>query len=87
MAGARLASREATALLQHLRQVDPNLSPATVEDLRDALDQQLRQVDHRVEELRGIFRCNRRRFIKDYWRGKVPDLQLRWTDPRGHQRG
>ena len=39
VAGARLASREATALLEHLRQVDPDLSPATMEDLRDALDQ------------------------------------------------
>ena len=25
-----------------------------------------------------VLRCNRRRSIKDYWRGKVPDLQLRW---------
>ena len=40
-AGAELASREATDLLQHLRQVDPDVSPATMEDLRAALDQQL----------------------------------------------
>ena len=40
-AGARLASRKPTALLQHLGQVDPGLSPATMEDLRVALDQHL----------------------------------------------
>ena len=32
-----------------------------------------------MEELRGVFRCNRRRSIKEYWRGRVRDLQLRWT--------
>ena len=36
-----------------------------------------------LEELRGVLRRNRRRSIKDYWRGKVPDLQLRWTAIRG----
>ena len=66
-------------MLQHLRQVDPDLSPATVEDLRAALDQQLQQLEARVEELRGVLVGNRRRSIKDYWRGRVPDLQLRWT--------
>ena len=61
----------------------PDLSPASVEDLRAALDQQLRQLETRVEELRGVLRSNRRRSIKDYWRGRVPDLQLRWTAIRG----
>ena len=65
------------------KQVDPGLSPATVEDLRPALDQQLHQLETRVEELRGVLRSNRRRSIKDYWRGRVPDLQLRWTAIRG----
>ena len=36
---ARLHSHEGTALLRHLRQVDPDLSPATVEDLHAALDE------------------------------------------------
>ena len=78
-----LHSQAATALLQHLRRVDPNLSPASVEDLRAALDQQLHELETRVEELRGVLRSNRRRSIKDYWRGRVPDLQLRWTAIRG----
>ena len=52
-AAAGLHSQEATALLQHLRQVDTDLSPASVEDLRAALDQQLRLLETRVEELRG----------------------------------
>ena len=82
-AAAGLHSREAAALLQHLRQVDPDLSPATVEDLHAALDRQLHQLEAGVEELRGVLRSNRRRFIKDYWRGRVPDLQLRWTAIRG----
>ena len=64
--GAGLTSREAAALLQHLRQPDPALSPATVEDLRDALDQQLQQLDQRVEKLRGVLKRNRRGSIKDY---------------------
>ena len=80
---AGLHSQEATAMLQHLRRVDPDLSPASVEDLRAALDQQLHQLETRVEELRGVLRSNRRRSIKDYWRGRVPDLQLRWTAIRG----
>ena len=80
---AGLHSQEATALLQHLRRVDPDLSPASVEDLRAALDQQLHQLETRVEELRDVLRSNRRRSIKDYWRGRVPDLQLRWTAIRG----
>ena len=70
-------------MLQHLQRVDPDLFPASVEDLRAALDQQLHQLETRVEELRGVLRSNRRRSIKDYWRGKVPDLQLRWTAIRG----
>ena len=70
-------------MLQHLRRVDPHLSPASVEDLRAALDQQLHRLETRVEELRGVLRSNRRRSIKDYWRGRVPDLQLRWTAIRG----
>ena len=37
-ATAGLHSQEAAALLRHLRQVDPDLFPATVEDLRAALD-------------------------------------------------
>ena len=78
-AAAGLHSQEATALLQHLRRVDPDLSPASMEDLCAALDQQLHQLETRVEELRGVLRSNRRRSIKDYWRGRVPDLQLRWT--------
>ena len=36
-----------------------------------------------MEELRDVRRSNRRRSIKDYWRGRVPDLQLRWTAIRG----
>ena len=76
-------SQEAAALLRHLWRVDPELSPAKVEDLRTALDQQLQQLETRVEELRGVLRSNRRRSIKDYWRGRVPDLQLRWTAIRG----
>ena len=36
-----------------------------------------------MEELRDVLRSNRRRSIKDYWRGRVPDLQLRWTAIRG----
>ena len=82
-AAAGLHSKEATALLHHLRRVDPDLSPASVEDLRAALDQQLHQLETRVEELRDVLRSNRRRSIKDYWRGRVPDLQLRWTAIRG----
>ena len=82
-AAAGLHSQETTALLQHLRRVDPDLSPASVEDLRAALDQQLHQLETRVEELRGVLRSNRRRSIKDYRRGRVPDLQLRWTAIRG----
>ena len=70
-------------MLRHLRQVDPDLFPATVEDLHAALDRQLHQLEARVEELRGVLRSNRRRSIKDYWRGRVPDLQLRWTAIRG----
>ena len=70
-------------MLRHLRQVDPDLSPATVEDLHAALDRQLHQLGARVEQLRGVLRSNRRRSIKDYWRGRVPDLQLRWTAIRG----
>ena len=56
---------------------------SSVEDLRAALDQQLRQLETRVEELWGVLRSNGRRSIKDYWRGRVPDLQLRWTAIRG----
>ena len=58
--------------------MDPDLAPATVEDLHATLDRQLHQLETRVEELRGVLGSNRRRFIKDYWRGRVPDLQLRW---------
>ena len=54
-----------------------------MEDLRAAPDLQLQQLESRVEELKGVLRCNRRRSIKDYWRSKVPDLQLRWTAIRG----
>ena len=75
--GARLASRDVIALLQHLRQVNPQLSPATMEDLCDALDHQLQQLDLLVEELRSFLIRNRRWSIKDYRLGKVPDLQLR----------
>ena len=82
-AAARLHSREAAALLQHLGQVDPNLSPATMEYLNTALSRQLQQLEAPVQELRGVLRCNMRRSIKDYWRGMVPDLQLRWTAIRG----
>ena len=82
-ATAGLHPREAAALLRHLQQVDPELFPATVEDLRAAVDQQLHQLETRMEELRGVLRSNRRRSIKDYWRGRVPDLQLRWTAIRG----
>ena len=64
--GARLAYREADALLQHFRRVDPKLSPATMEDLRDAVDEQLQQLDQRAEELTGVLRRNRRGSIKDY---------------------
>ena len=82
-AAAGLHSQEATALRQHLWWVDPDLSPASVEDLRAALEQQLHQLETHVEELRGVLRSNRRRSIKDYWRGRVPDLQLRWMAMRG----
>ena len=85
---AGLHSQEAAALLQQPRQVVPSLSPATAEDLQAALDLQLHQLESRVEELRGGLRSNRRKSIKDYWRGRVTDLQLRSTVIRGgHQRG
>ena len=80
--GGKFAYEEAAVLLQHLRQVDPDLSPATMEDLCHAMDQQLEQLDQHVQELRGVLIRNRRRSIKD-WRGKVPDLQLWWTTIRG----
>ena len=54
-----------------------------MDDLRAALDQQLKQLEIRVEQLRGVLKSNRRRSIKNYWRGRVPDLQLRWTAIRG----
>ena len=60
------ASREATSLVQHLWRLDPDQSPATMDDLREALDRQLQQLEHKVEELMGVIRCNRRRSIKDY---------------------
>ena len=41
-----------------------------------ALEQQLHKLETGVEELRGVLRSNRRRSIKDYWRRRVPDLQL-----------
>ena len=63
---ARLHSQEAAVLLRHLRQMDPDLSPATVEDLHAALDQQRQQLETRVEELRVVVRSNRRRSTKDY---------------------
>ena len=65
-ATARLHSQVAAALLRHLRQVDPDLSPATVEDLRAALDRHLHQLEIRSDELRDVLRSNRRRSIKDY---------------------
>ena len=80
---AGLHSQEAAALLRHLRRVDPDLSPATAEELRAAVDQQLHHLETHVEELRDVLRSNKRRSIKDYWRGRVPDLQLRWTAIRG----
>ena len=64
-ATAGLHSQEAATLLRHLRKVDSDLSPATVEDLRVALDRQLHQLETRVEELRDVLRSNRRRSIKD----------------------
>ena len=78
-ASAGLASREATALLPHLPQADPDLSPATMEDLRASLDEWLQQLECGVEEHMGFLRCNRRNCIKDYWRSKMPDRQLLWT--------
>ena len=63
--GARLASKKAAAPLQHLRQVDPELSPATMQELCDALDHQLQQLDQRVEELRGALARIRHKSIKD----------------------
>ena len=36
-----------------------------------------------MEELRGVLRSKRCRSIKDYWRGRVPDVQIRWTLIRG----
>ena len=54
-----------------------------MEDLRAALDLLLQQLESREEELSGVVRCNRRRSVKDYWRSKVPDLQLCWTAIRG----
>ena len=61
----------------------PDLFPPTMEDLNTALGQQLQQLEARVEEPRGVLRCNKRRSIKDYWRGRLPDLQVRWTAIRG----
>ena len=80
---AGLASEEATALLRHLRQAAPDLSPATMEDLRAALDLQLQELKSRLEEVMGVLRCNRCYSIKDYWRSKMPDLQLCCTAIRG----
>ena len=80
---AGLQSWEGSALLRNLQQVDPDLSPITLEDLQAALDQQLQHLEARVEEMRGVLGCNWRRSIKDFWRGRVPDLQLRWKAIRG----
>ena len=82
-ATAGLHSLEVAALLRHLRQVDPDLSPATVEDLPAAFGRQLHELETRVEERRDVLRRNRRGSIKDYLRGRMPDLHLRWTAIRG----
>ena len=50
-----------------------------MEDLRDTLGQPHQQLHQRVEELRGVLRRHRPKYIKDCCRSKVPDLQLRWT--------
>ena len=78
-AEAGLLARETAALLQQLLQVDPDLSTTTMQYLNTALSQQLHQLEARVVELRRVLMCNRRTSIKDYWRGRVPDLQHRWT--------
>ena len=36
-----------------------------------------------MEELRRVLGHNRRRSIKDYWRRRVPHLQLRWAAIQG----
>ena len=56
-AAAGIHSQEAAALLRHLGRLDPDLSPASVEDLRALLDRQLQQLETRVEELRGVLRA------------------------------
>ena len=38
---ARIANKEATSLPQHLRRVDRDLFPATMDDPREALAQEL----------------------------------------------
>ena len=88
MEGAGLASKEAASVLQHLRRADADVSRATMEHLREALDQQLQPLDLRVEELKGVLRCNRRRSIKDYSRGKAGSSAATVDgDPRVHQCG
>ena len=54
-----------------------------MEDLHAAFEWQLQQLQTCVEELRRVLRSNRRRSRKDYWRGRVPDVQLRWRGIRG----
>ena len=56
-----------------------DLSSCTMDDLQEVLHQPRRQLGHRMKELRGVVQRNRRTSIKDWWRGMLPELQLRWA--------
>ena len=89
-ATAGLHSQEAAALLRHLRRVDPDLSPATVDDLRATLDQQLHQPETRLEE-RGAAGCTHEQQTQDHQgllagQGAGPAAPTD-SDTGGHHRG
>ena len=78
-----IRSEAALRLAEELRGALPGFRPVTQGQLQGELERQAAALEEDIRQLRALLAADRKRAIKDFWRGHAPDIAQRWKALRG----
>ena len=78
-----IRSEAALRLAEELRGASPRFRPTTQGQLQEELERQAAALEEDIRQLRALLAADRKRAIKNFWRGHAPDMAQRWKAVRG----
>ena len=78
-----IRSEVALRLAEELRGASPRFRPTTQGQLQEELERQAAALEEDIHQLRALLAADRKRAIKDIWRGRAPDVAQRWKALQG----